>query len=59
MLLNHKVVRKAGTNAGGEMTIVVSQNVPVVISEGAAFIGNSRTYRTEAVYVGRPGGFAC
>lgn len=56
VLSNHMVDRKAGTAATGEMTIVVSQNAPIVISEGAAFIGNSRTYRTPGVFVGRPAG---
>ena len=56
VLSNHLVTRKTGTAAAGEMTIVVSQNAPVVISDGAAFVGNSRTYRTSGVYVGRPAG---
>lgn len=53
ILSNYLIDRKAGAQAVGEVTIVVSDNVTVTIAQGAAFTANGLTFETSAVFTAK------
>ena len=53
---NHRVARKAGAAATGDITIIVSVDISTVISAGASFTANNVSFVTASAYTARPVG---
>lgn len=53
---NYRVARKAGVQAAGSITIVVSQDVAVTIENGLIFVANGQEFAADAAFIGRPTG---
>ena len=50
VLSNYRVTRKPGEKARGEVTVVVNDDIPVVIGAGAVFEGRGKRFVTESVF---------
>ena len=50
VLSNFRVTRKPGEKARGEVTVVVNDDIPVVIGAGAVFEGRGQRFVTESVF---------
>jgi len=53
VLSNYRVTRQQGATAQGEITIVVSQNTTVVISEGAIFEADGQQFASDSVFTAK------
>jgi len=53
VMSNYRIMREEGTNAIGEITIVVSEDEPVIIHSGSIFTTNGIEYRSDDAYTAR------
>lgn len=53
VLSNFGITRAAGEKAQGSVTIIVSDDVSVVIAAGAVFVGNGKRFLTETVFTAK------
>ena len=56
VLSNLLVTRKPGSNATGEITIVVTDNAAVVIPANSIYVANGAAFVADAPFIGRPAG---
>ncbi len=56
VMSNHRISRHAGEAARGLITIVVTENVSVVVPAGEAYTANGVTFGVDAPYVAKPVG---
>lgn len=55
VISNYLIARRTGTKAGGQVTIIISDNTTTTVGEGAIFVANNLNFVTTQPFIGTAG----